>query len=46
LTITSIPGGGDSFTYDLTNTPEPASLLLLGTGALALIGFARKKVFG
>jgi hypothetical protein len=49
LTITSIPGGGDSFTYDLTGVtgvPEPASLLLLGTGIVGLIGFARKKILG
>jgi hypothetical protein len=46
LTITSIPGGGDLFTYDLTSVPEPASLLLLGTGIVGLIGFARKKILG
>jgi len=29
----------------ITAVPEPSGLLLIGTGALGLIGFARKKIF-
>lgn len=28
----------------ISSTPEPSSLLLLGAGALALLGFARKRI--
>jgi hypothetical protein len=44
LDITSIPGDGDLFTYTLSSTPEPGSLLLLSTGLLSFIGLARKKI--
>ena len=37
---------GDGFTETLiiSQTPEPASLLLLGSGALACLGFLRNKI--
>jgi hypothetical protein len=35
-----------SATYTLSPVPEPSSLILLGTGASALFGFARKKILG
>lgn len=46
LTISDAGNGNDLFTYDVasTSTPEPGSLLLLGTGALGLLGFARRKL--
>ncbi len=48
LTITVGPNG-DLFTYDVSTVvsgvPEPGSLLLLGSGALGLLGFARRKIF-
>lgn len=31
-------------TLVISSTPEPSSLLLLGSGALALLGFARKRI--
>ena len=51
LSITAGANGTDLFTFTegaapVSGVPEPSSLLLIGTGALALIGFARKKVFG
>jgi PEP-CTERM motif len=44
LTITAGPNG-DSFTYDLVNTPEPGSLMLIGGGLLPFLGLARKRIF-
>lgn len=42
-------GGGigwDTFQYDTsTSTPEPGSLLLLGTGVVGLFGVVRRKLF-
>ena len=43
LDITDAGNGNDLFTYTAT-TPEPSSLLLLGAGALALLGFGRKRI--
>jgi PEP-CTERM motif len=43
LDISSIPGDGDLFTYTLSSTPEPGSLLLLGTGLLCFLGLAWKR---
>lgn len=48
LDITNAGNGNDLFTYTTTTTaitPEPSSLLLLGAGALALLGFTRKRIF-
>lgn len=44
LTITAGPNG-DSFTYDLSSVPEPASLLLISSGLLPFLGLARKRIF-
>jgi hypothetical protein len=47
LTITLVDGI-DQFKYEFVpapTVPEPSSLLLLGTGVLGLLGFARKKIF-
>ena len=38
--VTGAPAG----TVKISSTPEPSSLPLLGTGALALLGFARKRI--
>jgi len=36
--------GGPAFSYEIINTPEPASLMLLGSGVLVLLaGIARRK---
>ncbi len=35
---------GMEYQYDLVPSPEPGSLLLLGTGFLGLLGFASKKI--
>jgi hypothetical protein len=37
-------GGGGSFTQYILPTPEPSSLLLLGSGILGLSGFVRKRL--
>lgn len=39
---TGNPAG--TLTISSVSTPEPSSLLLLGSGALALLGFARKRI--
>jgi PEP-CTERM motif len=36
--------GIDSLTYTVTASPEPSSLLLLGSGLMALVGLFRRKV--
>ncbi len=35
----------DSFTMNIgvSSVPEPASLMMLGTGSLAILGFARRR---
>ncbi len=43
LTITS-GANGDLFTFDLATVPEPSSSLLIGSGALGLPRFARRKI--
>jgi hypothetical protein len=48
FTGVSLQGGGvvwqlSGATYTLTATPEPASIVLLGTGALAILGKLRRR---
>ena len=44
FSLTDISGGnGIPATLTITSVPEPSSLMLLGTGMLALLGFALKK---
>ncbi len=40
-----VPGQSDfdNFNFDVAAVPEPASLLLLGSGLIGLVGFSRKK---
>ena len=40
-----VPGESDydNFNFDVAAVPEPASLLLLGSGLIGLVGFSRKK---
>jgi PEP-CTERM motif len=38
--------GGPAGTLVISSTPEPSSLLLVGGGMLALLGFARKRILG
>jgi hypothetical protein len=40
---TGLNGAGVDFTAELTQAPEPSSLLLLGTGLLGLAGILRRK---
>jgi len=41
----AVPGESDfdNFNFDVAAVPEPASLLLLGSGLIGLVGFKRKK---
>lgn len=46
VTISDVGGNADSETVDdlSFSTPEPGSLLLMGTGALGLVGLLRRKL--